>query len=46
MLSITIDYASSNDVAVERLKGRISNWDSSVLNGENLHIRCVAQLIF
>ena len=45
MLSITIDYASSNDVALDRLKGRISNRDSSVLNGENLHIRCVAHIL-
>ena len=45
MLSITIDYASSNDVAFERLKGRIGNWDSSVLKGENLHLRCVAHIL-
>ena len=44
VLSITVDNASSNDVVLERLKGRIGNWDSSVLDGENLHLRCVDHL--
>ncbi|XP_074337509.1 zinc finger BED domain-containing protein RICESLEEPER 2-like [Apium graveolens] len=45
VLSITVDNASSNDVALIKLKERIDNWDTSVLNGENLHLRCVAHIL-
>ena len=45
VLSIRIDNATSNDVALQKLKGRIGNWDTSVLNGEHLHLRCVAHIL-
>nr|XP_017256283.1 PREDICTED: zinc finger BED domain-containing protein RICESLEEPER 2-like [Daucus carota subsp. sativus] len=45
VLSITVDNASSNDVALKRLKERIGNWGTSVLNGEHLHLRCVAHIL-
>ena len=33
VLSITVNNANSNDVALERLKNRTGNWDSSVKDG-------------
>ncbi|XP_017246678.2 zinc finger BED domain-containing protein RICESLEEPER 2-like [Daucus carota subsp. sativus] len=45
VLSITVDNTSSNDVALQKLKGKIGNWDTSVLNGEHLHLRCVDHIL-
>ena len=45
VLSVTVDNASTNDVALDRLRDKIGNWGTSVLNGEHLHLRCVAHVL-
>lgn len=45
VMTVTVDNASSNDVAVCYLKKRINNWKGSVLKGEYLHVRCVAHIM-
>ncbi|XP_074336899.1 zinc finger BED domain-containing protein RICESLEEPER 2-like [Apium graveolens] len=45
VLTITVDNATSNDVALQKLKDRVGNWETSVLNCENLHLRCVAHIL-
>ncbi|XP_077219054.1 zinc finger BED domain-containing protein RICESLEEPER 1-like [Tasmannia lanceolata] len=45
VFTVTVDNASSNDVAVGYLKRRLVNWGSSILQGNFLHVRCVAHII-
>lgn len=45
VLSCTVDNASSNDVTMVKLKEKMSNWDTSILGCENLHMRCVAHIL-
>jgi hypothetical protein len=43
--TITVDNASSNDVAVGYLKRRINNMNGLVLDGEYLHFRCCVHIL-
>jgi len=43
--TITVDNASSNDVAVGVLRRRINNMNVLVLDGEYLHFRCCAHIL-
>ena len=43
--TITVDNASSNDVAVVVLKRRINNMNGLVLDGGNLHFRCCSHIL-
>ena len=45
VLTITMDNASSNDLAIKWLKEQIGNWGSSILNCEHIHMRCIAHII-
>ncbi|XP_072060335.1 zinc finger BED domain-containing protein RICESLEEPER 2-like [Arachis hypogaea] len=45
VFSITVDNASSNDVAICYLKGRMEDWNSHPLKGEHLHVRCCAHIL-
>ncbi|XP_073017778.1 zinc finger BED domain-containing protein RICESLEEPER 2-like [Primulina eburnea] len=45
VFTITVDNASSNDVAVYNFKKKMANWDSTILKGEYIHMRCVAHII-
>ena len=41
-----VDNVSRNNVVLDKLRdNKIGNWDSSVLNGESLHLRCVAYIL-
>ncbi|KAL4279280.1 hypothetical protein GQ457_03G012660 [Hibiscus cannabinus] len=42
---IFIDNASSNDVAIQYLRRRITHWGGSVLDGQFLHMRCAAHIL-
>ncbi|KAF2310786.1 hypothetical protein GH714_017197 [Hevea brasiliensis] len=42
---ITVDNASSNDVAISYLKKKLANWGVSVANSTYLHMRCMAHII-
>ncbi|KAF7839307.1 zinc finger BED domain-containing protein RICESLEEPER 2-like [Senna tora] len=45
VFTITVDNASSNDVVVSYLRGKINGWNGSVLRGDYLHVRCVAHIL-
>ena len=45
IMTITVDNASSNDVAVQYLKRRMNHHKTNVLNGDYLHMRCVAHIL-
>lgn len=45
ILTITFDNASSNDTGLNYLKQRLEHWNSNVLNGDYLHMRCYAHIL-
>ena len=45
VFTVTVDNASSNDVAIRHLRNAINNWGHSVLDGEFLHMRCMAHIL-
>ena len=45
VFTITVDNASSNDVAIAYLRKRIKNPNSLVLDGDYMHIRCCAHIV-
>ncbi|KAK7331047.1 hypothetical protein VNO77_25257 [Canavalia gladiata] len=45
VLTITVDNASSNDVAVSYLKKKLNSFNALVLNGEFFHMRCCAHIL-
>jgi len=42
---VTVDNASSNDVAIQYLKRRLNHWGTTILDGNYLHMRCVAHIL-
>jgi hypothetical protein len=45
VFTITVDNASSNDLAISYLKNRMEDWNSHPLKGEYLHVRCCAHIL-
>lgn len=45
VFTITVDNASSNDLAISYLKNRMEDWNSHPLKGEHLHVRCCAHIL-
>jgi hypothetical protein len=45
VFTVTVDNASSNDLAIDWLKKMITNWGTGTLNGKHLHMRCIAHII-
>ncbi|XP_062074873.1 zinc finger BED domain-containing protein DAYSLEEPER-like [Humulus lupulus] len=46
VFAVTIDNASSNDVALRKLKGHLLDKDNTIpLNGEMFHMRCSAHIL-
>ena len=45
VFTITVDNASSNDIALNLLKKRMLNWGGTVLKCKYLHMRCIAHVI-
>lgn len=45
ILTVTVDNASSNDVAINHLKDVFNHWESHVLKGSFLHMRCAAHVL-
>ncbi|KAG7951665.1 hypothetical protein I3843_12G018900 [Carya illinoinensis] len=45
ILTITVNNASSNDVAVDYMRRRIKDHDRTILGGEFLHMRCAAYIL-
>ncbi|KAL4325049.1 hypothetical protein GQ457_11G023860 [Hibiscus cannabinus] len=45
ILTVTIDNASSNDLAIKYLNQIVNLWDGSVLDAQFLHMRCAARIL-
>nr|KYP37109.1 Putative AC transposase [Cajanus cajan] len=45
VLSLTVDNASSNDVGIQYLKKRLMSWNSLVMKGDYVHMRCCAHIL-
>ncbi|XP_031097064.1 zinc finger BED domain-containing protein RICESLEEPER 2-like [Ipomoea triloba] len=45
VFTITVDNASSNDVATGYLRKKFNNLGSSILDGKFLHMRCIAHIV-
>ncbi|KAE8736029.1 hypothetical protein F3Y22_tig00000218pilonHSYRG00217 [Hibiscus syriacus] len=45
VLTITVDNASSNDVAIKYIKKRLNNWKHSILGSDYIHMRCCAHIL-
>ncbi|KAE8663160.1 hypothetical protein F3Y22_tig00113096pilonHSYRG00156 [Hibiscus syriacus] len=45
ILMVTVDNASSNDLAIKYLKQIVNLWDRSVLDAQFLHMRCAAHIL-
>ncbi|KAE8719029.1 hypothetical protein F3Y22_tig00109980pilonHSYRG00095 [Hibiscus syriacus] len=45
ILTVTVDNASSNDLAIKYLKQIVNLWDGSVLDAQFLHMRCAAHIL-
>ena len=45
MFTITVDNASSNEVAIDYVKKKTKERDSSMLGGEFMHMRCCAHIL-
>ncbi|CAN1787831.1 Zinc finger BED domain-containing protein RICESLEEPER 2 [Linum perenne] len=44
-LTVTLDNASTNDVACTFLKEKLETWGTSFMSGRYLHVRCVAHIV-
>ncbi|RDX74376.1 Zinc finger BED domain-containing protein RICESLEEPER 2, partial [Mucuna pruriens] len=45
VLTLTVDNASSNDVAIQYLKKWLMSWNNLVMKGDYLHMRCCAHIL-
>ncbi|CAN1299518.1 Zinc finger BED domain-containing protein RICESLEEPER 2 [Linum perenne] len=45
VFTVTLDNASTNDVACTFLKGKLETWGTSFMSGRYLHVRCVAHIV-
>ncbi|XP_015072678.1 zinc finger BED domain-containing protein RICESLEEPER 2-like [Solanum pennellii] len=42
LFTVTVDNASSNDVAVLELSKKLDMWGTNLMEGKHLHVRCMA----
>ncbi|KAL4284773.1 hypothetical protein GQ457_16G007020 [Hibiscus cannabinus] len=45
IMTVTVDNASSNDLAIDYLRRRLNIWESSLLEGQYLHMRCASHIL-
>ena len=45
IMTLTVDNASSNDIAANYLKKRLNIWDTGLLEGQYLHMRCASHIL-
>ena len=45
VLTLTVDYATSNDTRIQHLKQRLLSWNNLVLKGEYIHMRSCAHIL-
>ncbi|KAH0743325.1 hypothetical protein KY290_031318 [Solanum tuberosum] len=42
---VTVDNASSNDVAILELSKKLDMWETNMMEGKHLHVRCMAHIL-
>ena len=45
VFTITVDNATSNDVAISYLKKKLNNLGTSIQEGKFIHLRCIAHIL-
>ncbi|KAM3284266.1 zinc finger BED domain-containing protein RICESLEEPER 2-like [Capsicum chacoense] len=45
VFTVTVDSASSNNVAVSALSKKLDMWGTNVMDGKHLHVRCMAHIL-
>lgn len=45
VMTVTVDNASANDVAVSYLRKQMNNLNTSIAQGKYLHMRCAAHIV-
>ena len=45
VFTVTVDNASSNDVAVLELSKKLDMWGTNLMEGKHLHVRCMAHIL-
>ena len=45
VFTVTVDNASSNDVAVLELSKKLDMWGTNLMEGKHLHVRCIAHIL-
>ncbi|KAH0748145.1 hypothetical protein KY290_027377 [Solanum tuberosum] len=45
VFAVTVDNASSNDVAVLELSKKLDLWGTNMMDGKHLHVRCMAHIL-
>ena len=45
VFTVTVDNASSNDVAVLELSKKLDMWGANLMEGKHLHVRCMAHIL-
>ena len=45
VFTVTLDNASTNKEAVAFVRRRVNAWKRAILGGENMHMRCGAQIV-
>ncbi|KAH0636238.1 hypothetical protein KY289_036153 [Solanum tuberosum] len=45
VFTVTVDNASSNDVAVLELSKKLDMWGTNMMEGKHLHVRCMAHIL-
>lgn len=45
VFTIIVDHASSNDVPMKEMSKQLSNWETNIMGGEHLHVRCMTHIL-
>uniref|UniRef100_A0A1U7XB00 Zinc finger BED domain-containing protein RICESLEEPER 2-like n=1 Tax=Nicotiana sylvestris TaxID=4096 RepID=A0A1U7XB00_NICSY len=45
VFTVTVDNASSNDVMVRELSKQFTRWNTNLMEGKHVHVRCMAHII-
>lgn len=45
IFTVTVDNASSNNVAVSELSKQLTKWGTNLMSGSHLHVRCMAHIV-
>ena len=45
VLTLIVGNATSNDVSISLLKMRLTSWNSLIMNGDYVHMRCCTHML-